>query len=340
MCVVMIVPHDDKRPTDAIVKAGWESNSFGGGVGWIDREKNVAKWKKGIENVKEMQDFAATLPVPFVLHFRIPSVGGDCNELTHPFPLLPDASTALAGESPGGVLFHNGTWHKWEERLLQFTYGTGTPLPDGKWSDSRAMAYLAYWLSPNVLEFVGEKIAVLIPDDGSGEPDVLTWGNWNFDDGIWYSNMGWKSRISWQGTDRGLLRREASGKGSTYHTTAPASMSGGEKQTLQQVRQHSVDCVCQSCAEEDITRRIATGFGGGPSSPTQAAGGGLTQPPTLEEIKEAYQKLSKKQLKRLRKKQLYSKKALPELERRVVLYANMQEKKAEDMLLREHRIIH
>jgi hypothetical protein len=334
MCVIMIVTDDKKRPTDGMVQAGWESNSYGGGVGWVQRgTPNVAKWMKGIDSYQKMQEFAKELPVPYVLHFRIPSVGAGSKDLTHPFPVEGDVSVELEGESQEGLLFHNGTWSQWRDRLLHFVCGTGTGVPDGPWSDSRAMAFLAHHLGLNFLELIDEKICVLLPDTGNSVPDTYMYGTWIYEFGIHFSNMHWRHRSAFMAEERRLLPgTTTSGHSSSnpgaggYFTQPPASM----------VRQHDVSCQCVQCQVDDTIRRRGasntadptTGSATTPQNPAPtdqelSAAGHIT----LGKIKEEYSKLSKKALKRLRKKMLYKPQAVSLMEEKVLMYASIQDKR-------------
>jgi hypothetical protein len=324
MCVVVIVPEGNVRPTEAMLKSCWNGNPDGGGIGWVERAPkpgiNLVKWRKGIGTVEEMIEANKTLPKPYVLHFRIPSVGGKSKELTHPFPLSAEAELALEGDSYGGVLFHNGTWGKWEERLLQFTYGTGTPLPDGQWSDTRAMAYLAYHLSPNILEFIDEKIAILVPYGPDGVPDVLTWGHWNVDNGIITSNTFWKSRMD---NDRRWLPAHYKGR----ETSQNSGVSGRQTEVVYPpVRQHNEACVCEKCIEERAAGKEVL-----QADPTVTPGDASVIPGvkkiTLEEIKLKYHKMSKNQLRRLKKKDKHNPKQMTTIEKWTLRYADIQDRK-------------
>ena len=115
MCV--IVASYTGRPTEDDVARMWEKNSHGGGASWA--EDGITKWKKGL-TVEQMQELAATLPFPFMLHFRLASQGTSKEpQACHPFPILPGVPDALEGESRDGVVFHNGFWSDWKDSVLQ-----------------------------------------------------------------------------------------------------------------------------------------------------------------------------------------------------------------------------
>jgi len=188
MCCIALC--ETVRPSSEMVKAMWEGNQHGGGVAW--QEDGKVKWKKGIDTVEEMQYLAETLPFPFIQHFRIASVGGVCDELTHPFLVNNNASIELEGESESDyVLFHNGSWHEWKQFVLKASFDCKIALPDGKWSDSRAMAFLASIYGKNICEMINEKIVILSKDDVQ-----IFWGSgWTEVEGVWCSNDFFKHKM-------------------------------------------------------------------------------------------------------------------------------------------------
>jgi predicted glutamine amidotransferase len=101
---------------------------------------------------------------PFLLHFRIATAGGVSKELTHPFPIEPTASLALEGECES-VLMHNGHFSEWQKVLLNNISPT-YKFPEGDWSDSRAMAFIASIHGEHVLKLFEEKITVLSAKTG------------------------------------------------------------------------------------------------------------------------------------------------------------------------------
>ncbi len=113
------------------------ANPHGAGVAWL--EGGLVRWKKGLDAVTVAQMIAdGALTLPYVVHFRLASVGEKTPELCHPFPITDSASTDLEG-SATSVLFHNGTWKDYENRLLRMRL-------TGQISDTRV---LAAWISVN-----------------------------------------------------------------------------------------------------------------------------------------------------------------------------------------------
>lgn len=180
MCVIAVV--EKSRPSFNMVSQMWHQNDHGAGIAW--REEGLVKWRKGL-NLEEMHNLCATLPLPYIAHFRIASVGGRRASLTHPFAIEDhDLALKLDGQTKGGVLFHNGTWSDWKKLSLESAARFAVKVPQGHWSDSRAMAWLCKLYSPGILDFLDEKTVVFTPTEvkitpGSGFVKV---------DDIWCSN--------------------------------------------------------------------------------------------------------------------------------------------------------
>jgi hypothetical protein len=183
MCVIAIV--HDKRPSQQMIEDMWKQNSHGGGMAWREGEGENAmvRWSKGLK-LQDMINMCRELPTPYVAHFRIASVGGVRPDLTHPFAIDEiDLSTDLEGETQGAVLFHNGHWNEWRKCILESALTVGSPIPRGKWSDSRAMAFLTKLYGQGFLELIDEKTVYFSPT----MLDVLGNG-WSKVEEIWCSN--------------------------------------------------------------------------------------------------------------------------------------------------------
>lgn len=189
MCVIAVAAKE--RCSPEMVAKMFQANQHGAGIAWRDKdEKGVGTvaWKKGLD-LEEVTELCAQVPLPYVAHFRIPSCGGPSLFLTHPFPIQKDVPLELEGSTKGNVLFHNGHWTAWKTTMLDASIRGNGKLPLGKWSDSRAMAWMAAHYGIGMLEFIDEKAVVFGPIElelfGSG-----TWGKAS--EGIWVSNKGWE----------------------------------------------------------------------------------------------------------------------------------------------------
>lgn len=175
MCVISLIEY--VRPTDEQIHQMYEANKFGGGAAWRDLStegQRVVKWKKGLLE-DEMLELNRTLPMPYVLHFRVPSPNTSTSFLAcHPFQIDADASTGFEGETTGFVLFHNGHWTDWKHKMQQIALSGFVKVPSGPWSDSRSLAWAAYHLGTGFLDLADEKICVL----GPNADDVEIFGGW------------------------------------------------------------------------------------------------------------------------------------------------------------------
>lgn len=173
-------------PREAIFDAN-EMNKDGFGFAWT--EGNVVKWDKGHEAKdlsKALMDRYLALPFPKAIHFRLATHGGVIPELTHPFPIKRGVPHDLTG-SAKAVLFHNGIWHDYDDRLREgILAGTINPnVLQGGMSDSRAMAVLAQRFGEDFMDLLSlgsNKVLVLRHDTW------YTYGNWTEKEGWSASN--------------------------------------------------------------------------------------------------------------------------------------------------------
>ena len=178
MCVVLAC--DKVRPDQEMVDKAWKQNDHGGGIAW--RENGKVRWAKGLTK-DEMSSMIATLPLPFIAHFRIASVGGTTDQLCHPFEVSKTAYPKLEGTTRNPVLFHNGTWGIWRTRVEELAFKSVTKIPKGEWNDTRAMAWIASILGEDILTIINEKTVVFGPD----KMDFYGTG-WSDEKGIVVSN--------------------------------------------------------------------------------------------------------------------------------------------------------
>lgn len=196
MCVIFIA--EVVRPTGDMVEKAFRANGAGGGVAWRKDKKTVA-WKKGLD-VEEMKELCATLPLPYIAHFRIPSAGQARQpELCHPFPIDHKVPLFLEGTTGGYVLFHNGHWSKWKEYSLEAAVKSDVDIPMGRWIDTRAMAWVASIYGLGILEFIDEKAVAFGPADievvsGTGWFEIEV-GKGTDMKKFWASNRGWENYV-------------------------------------------------------------------------------------------------------------------------------------------------
>lgn len=191
MCVIAVAATE--RVTAEMAAKMNAANPHGAGIAWRDVDEDgktpVVAWKKGL-SLEEVTELCEKLPMPYVVHFRVPSCGGPSKLLTHPFPVTKDVPLMLEGTTTGMVLFHNGHWSKYKDAMLEASIRSNNALPVGKWSDSRAMAWMAAHFGIGMLEFIDEKTVVFGPTD----IELFKTDGWDkVGKGIWVSNKYWEN---------------------------------------------------------------------------------------------------------------------------------------------------
>ena len=175
MCVITLV--EKARPSDTQVEQMWDANPRGGGglsYRAVENSIPVVKWLKGLDR-KDMLKLNKELPLPYILHFRQPSNDTSDSLLAcHPFQIDEEATTGFEGTTTGWVLFHNGHWNGWRNKMETLTLASGGRIkgPDGPWSDTRAMALCAHHMGFMFLEMANERVLCM----GPGERDLSIFG--------------------------------------------------------------------------------------------------------------------------------------------------------------------
>lgn len=202
MCVIAII--DEHRPTEEMINKMWERNAHGAGIAWREPAKDgngmEVVWAKGLD-LEEVTALCATVPLPYVVHFRVASSGGIRPELTHPFVISERAESHLEGRTKNHVLFHNGDWKFWPGDCKETAIRSGVPIPTGRWSDTRAMAWLCSIYGYGFMDFIEQKGIAFGP--GEFDLEVFNGNGWaEIDDHgskIWCSNdyftYGYKGHV-------------------------------------------------------------------------------------------------------------------------------------------------
>ncbi len=191
MCVIMVA--NKVRPSDEMIDKAWKANDDGAGIAWREgegRNKEVV-WQKGVMNLEEIRDLIKNVPMPFVVHFRVASVGGIKPSLTHPFIVNRHATLELNGRTKGSVLFHNGHWSAWQDKALDAAIHSNTRVPEGSdWSDTRAIAWMVHIYGAGFMELLSTQKGVLMSPNGM---NVFTGNGWEKVNDVWCSNdLFWK----------------------------------------------------------------------------------------------------------------------------------------------------
>jgi hypothetical protein len=182
MCIILVA--ETSWPSDEELKNCSDANGHGAGIAWIDHEKKQVVYEKGLRDHDDIIKIIRSGRIkyfPAIIHFRIASSGGVSDELTHPFPCTKDVPLTLKGRAPA-VLFHNGTWSGWSDKLLAgLSADPKGFIPDGTWSDTRALAYFVARGGAKMLNFLYENINGLKPDKLAvlgGKGELLLKGAW------------------------------------------------------------------------------------------------------------------------------------------------------------------
>lgn len=231
MCVIGAFDSSSNKPTLEQLKAMETTNPDGAGIAWVQDGKVF--WEKSIK-ADRVFEIIQTIPEgsPFIVHFRIASVGGVVDRLCHPFPLVDNVPTALKG-SADAVLFHNGHWNDWKDVCLKTILNKRVKFPAGLWSDSRAIAWLIKQYGKGFLSLIEgmNRFAILSPKG------IERWGDWKKVDDIICSNDYWEKK-SWQNgyqgytNNRQLEKKEEEASSST--DLSQASKKNGSKITVLQ----------------------------------------------------------------------------------------------------------
>ena len=180
MCV--IIAAQTRRPELAELKDAESANSHGGAIAWVNN--GMVEWSKGL-TAQEIYEVSKKIELPYIIHFRIASIGPACKPLCHPFPIAPMAQTDLIGRAYS-VLFHNGSWFDWQDWMIRVLLTTRLKMPGGIWSDTRAMAWLAYHANgAQIFKLLDGSKTVIF--DGKGHMRFSGEG-WTIEKGIRYSN--------------------------------------------------------------------------------------------------------------------------------------------------------
>jgi hypothetical protein len=219
LCVITYVEDDKGRPSKKLLEQMWERNSHGAGIAWretgefalcsnnslhIGKQHNtneclqcgaplvtdnhtVVQWRKNLK-LSDVIKAVKTTPLPYALHFRSASSGGQYAELTHPFVVTTDAPLLLSGYTVAPVLFHNGTWADWDNQVMKETIENNRQVPNGRWSDSRAIAWLCAYHGNAIFQVLGKsQRGVILGTDFVSFADGPT-GCWKDVDGVLCSN--------------------------------------------------------------------------------------------------------------------------------------------------------
>lgn len=187
MCIAVYKPKG-KKITRATLKECWKSNPDGGG--YMFANNGNLRITKGFSSFKEMyKSFRKAenqYDTDFVLHFRIATSGGVSAKMCHPFLI-----------TNGLAVVHNGIFSDIvvpKNSVLSdtaiFVQDVLNKLPDG-WLENKAELFL-------IKQYCTKNNSKLIFLDSSGESKIINEVDGIWDEGIWFSNSGYKQGYSYK----------------------------------------------------------------------------------------------------------------------------------------------
>ncbi len=202
MCVILASNNKSWKPSLAILRAAEIANPHGGGIAW--RVGKRIRFEKGL-GAEEIFEITKHEQGPFLIHFRIASVGAIKPELCHPFPVGGEASIALSGKA-NSVIAHNGTWVNWHSVITRASKMLDAKMPTGPMSDSRAMAWLVSHVGARAFNGIRFSRFAYFTRNG-----IKLFGDWHKLDGFSASNLGWRYNVDETLSKRSWKREDARG---------------------------------------------------------------------------------------------------------------------------------
>jgi hypothetical protein len=190
MCVIIAVEENAEDVSLVEWQQAASVHDDGYGIAWF--EDNKVRYIKRTAQADDLADFRP--PKPYVMHFRLATQGDAITKLCHPF-VIGHGSPLRKKGSAKKVLFHNGHVADWEDFLIQATRGR---LPNGPYSDSRAIAMAVHSLGPAILQlprFHAERFLIMNATDHT----LDMFGGWEYgtEDEIWRSNTWHRDYMHW-----------------------------------------------------------------------------------------------------------------------------------------------
>ncbi len=194
MCVIVHKERGKDIPSDEILEKCFRKNPDGSGILLHRSGTKTLEIHKGYMKLDDFKTALKELNVnkddDLVLHFRITTSGGTNSENCHPFPIsnkIEDLKAIRINTTRGFV--HNGVLGKGDENL--------------KISDTQVFVrdiISRQEISDHLDNEEIQKIITNMSNTGQrffiadAEKDIFQrFGTWYEDDGIWYSNLSWKT---------------------------------------------------------------------------------------------------------------------------------------------------
>lgn len=200
MCIIAVKPQGVALPSVEILKRMYNKNPDGAGVAYAIN--GIITINKGYMNINEYIKAVQKIPInaTAIIHTRISTSGGIDKELTHPYKLTNDYKELRqthAKMADGYAVAHNGIFGEFgtmqgANDTMQFIVNYLHPLKELK--DKTGGAVIDNDIKPIINKLVSGSRLVIMDVDGN----YMLYGNyWHEQDGIYYSNEGYKQRLDY-----------------------------------------------------------------------------------------------------------------------------------------------
>lgn len=224
MCCILLCR--DNKPSKTIIHKVHQDNNHGLGLAYF--KDGLAHYKKGMFP-GELISFMETIELPFIVHARAASIGGKGLTLTHPYEITAESPLKFEG-SAEKLLFHNGTVSNF--RHFMMAADVTNPNQYDSMSDTRGLALILAKLNDDTkqINFLKEfKQKFVIVDSKALEFKIF--GDFQFEDGIYYSNFYWKSQqVTFNEWDNKNEKKDI--KNDTQKIVLPAPNGNSNKFTI------------------------------------------------------------------------------------------------------------
>ncbi len=196
----------------------WRTNSDGAGFMYAEDDKlHVVK---GLMTYNAfMEAYEPHAGKKMVLHFRIKTHGAKDEVNTHPFKISDDLAFVHNGTITGfGSATHSDTWH-FNEELIKPLYGS-----------VKNFLQIA-----QINELLGERIgwSKLAFMDNKGNTTIINEAKGNYsNDGIWFSNEGWKEYTPPKYTGGRNYTRQSTTPTTTNTEAGPSTLCANDQKVL------------------------------------------------------------------------------------------------------------
>lgn len=194
MCIIAIKKSGVEMPSKEILETCWRNNPDG--AGYMFARKGTVEIRKGFMSFNNFYTSIMSLSesdrkeLPFILHFRIGTSGGNIPQNTHPFPITKDVTLLQSKRKKCEVaVAHNGIIS-----IKQLRKDISDTM---EYISTRLYKYFNLPLNPLEHPFILELIEEEIDSkfaflEASGR--ITTIGTFNEHEGVWYSNYGYETK--------------------------------------------------------------------------------------------------------------------------------------------------